>query len=81
MVAFVPGITLSLAAICLEELCFRRYPRPSDLLRLFRLSVIESFGYRQLNSYWRVRGVVSKLFRAKGWGKMERKGFTREGVK
>ncbi len=78
MVAFVLGIALSLAAIGLEELSFRRYPRTSDLFRLFLLAVVESFGYRQLNSYWRVRGVFSKLFRVKGWGTMERKGFAPE---
>lgn len=81
MVAFALGATLSLAAVGLEELSFRRYPRLLDLFRLFLLAIVESFGYRQLNSYWRIRGVFSKLFRANGWGKMERKGFVSEKTK
>lgn len=70
------GIALSIASVGLEELCFRRYPRFSDLLRLFWLAVLENFGYRQLQSYWRIKGLFSLLRRRKGWGKMERKGFT-----
>lgn len=75
MVSFVMGIALSLAAVGLEELSFRRYPRVSDLFRLFLLCFSESFGYRQIHSYWRVRGSFSALRRKKGWGKMDRKGF------
>lgn len=75
MAAIVLGIALSLAAIALEELSFRRYRRFGDLIRLFLLSVIEGIGYRQLNSYWRFKGFIGAIFRQKGWGKMERKGF------
>ncbi|RJP19955.1 MAG: glycosyltransferase family 2 protein [Candidatus Omnitrophota bacterium] len=80
-VAFVLGMALSIAAVALEELSFRRYPRFLDLIQLFALSVIETFGYRQLNSFWRVQGFFSALMRKKGWGKMERKGFSREILK
>jgi hypothetical protein len=75
MVAFVLGMALSLAAVSLEELSFRRYPRMKDLMQLFFLAILENFGYRQINQYWRVRGVFSALFRKKSWGKMEHKGF------
>lgn len=75
LVAFVLGIALSLVSICLEELSFKRYPKLSDLLQLFLLSVIESFGYRQLNAWWRIQGVYTFLTGNKEWGKMERKGF------
>lgn len=74
-VAFAFGIALSFAAIGLEELSFRRYPRFSDLARLLWVAVTENVGYRQLSTYWRVRGMVSKLRGAKAWGAMERKGF------
>lgn len=75
LVAFVLGIALSLVSICLEELSFKRYPKFSDLLQLFLLSFIESFGYRQLNAWWRIKGVYTFLTGNKEWGKMERKGF------
>lgn len=69
------GIALSVAAVGLEELSFRRYPRVRDLLRLFGLAVIENIGYRQLSSFWRIRGMVLKLRGATSWGAMERRGF------
>ena len=74
-VAFAFGIALSFAAIGLEELSFRRYPRFTDLLRLLGVSFVENVGYRQLSTYWRVRGMVAKLRGASSWGVMERKGF------
>ncbi len=75
MVAFAFGVVLSVAAVGLEELSLYRYPRLSDLLRLFGLAVVENFGYRQLTAYWRIRGFFSGLRGVKGWGQMERKGF------
>ncbi|MGD2047202.1 MAG: glycosyltransferase [Gemmatimonadota bacterium] len=74
-VAFAFGIALSFAAIGLEELSFRRYPRFTDLVRLLWVAVLENVGYRQLSTYWRLRGMISKLTGAKAWGAMERKGF------
>ena len=75
MVAVVLGIILSMAAVGLGELTYRRYPRTSDLLRLFWIAVIENFGYRQLNSYWRVRGMWNYVTGRGGWGARSRKGF------
>lgn len=34
--------------------------------------IIEGLGY--LSTYWRIRGMVSKLGGARAWGGMERKG-------
>ena len=75
MVAFGFGVALSVAAVGLEELSFRRYPRLRDVMQLFALAVAENFGYRQLTTFWRVRGMISALRRKKGWGAMSRKGF------
>jgi len=76
MVAIVLGMTLSVAALSLEELAFRRYPRLSDLLRLFLLALTENVGYRQINAFWRLRGLVRFLRRKKGWGVRPRVGFS-----
>ncbi len=76
MVAIGLGVVLSVAAVGLEEITFRRYPRFLDLLRLFGLAVVENLGYRQLVTFWRVRGMVSFLRGKKAWGTMERKGFS-----
>lgn len=75
LLAFVLGIVLSIGAVSLEELTFRRYPRFKELLFLFLLSIVDGIGYRQLNSWFRVKGTFSALLRHKTWGKMKRKGF------
>jgi len=76
MVAIVLGVALSVAAVALEELSFRRYPRVTDLVRLLYLAVVENFGYRQLTAWWRLRGTLSALRGVEGWGQVKRKGFT-----
>jgi len=81
LVAFGFGVALSIAAVGLEELSFRRYPRLGDVMRLFALAVAENFGYRQLSTYWRVRGMLSTLRRKKGWGVMTRRGFVPQVVR
>jgi len=75
-VAIVLGGVLSFAAVAMEELTFRRYPRRGDLFRLFGLAVTENFGYRQLNAWWRLKGTISALRGVQGWGTMTRKGFS-----
>jgi len=37
--------------------------------------VVENFGYRQLNSYWRMLGWWQFLRKEKSWGVMTRVGF------
>lgn len=76
MVAVVLGVSLSVSAVALEELSFRRYPRVSDLIRLFILGVAENFGYRQASTFWRLKGTISALRGVEGWGAMTRTGFT-----
>lgn len=75
LAAFMLGMALSFLAISLEEISFKRYPKFSDLSQLFWLSILESFGYRQMNAWWRINGVWTFLRGKKEWGKMERKGF------
>jgi cellulose synthase/poly-beta-1,6-N-acetylglucosamine synthase-like glycosyltransferase len=68
------GVLLSSVALLLEELSFHVYPRRRDMFILFGFSVLENFGYRQLNVLWRLRGTFQWL-RGKrgGWGDMQRK--------
>lgn len=75
LAAIVYGALLSVAAIALEELSFRRYPKATDLLRLVAYGVLENFGYRQLARWWRIVGVVDYFRGKQGWGTMKRKGF------
>jgi cellulose synthase/poly-beta-1,6-N-acetylglucosamine synthase-like glycosyltransferase len=75
LLAVVFGIALSVSAVALEELTFRRYARNRDLVGLLGLAFVETLGYRQVNTWWRVRGMISKLRGSRTWGSMERQGF------
>jgi cellulose synthase/poly-beta-1,6-N-acetylglucosamine synthase-like glycosyltransferase len=75
-VAFAFGMVLSIAAVAMEELGFRRYPERVDLVRLFALAALENFGYRQLISFWRALGLVSALRGRTAWGEQQRTEFT-----
>lgn len=69
------GVLLSTNALFLEELSFHRYPRARQQLRLFLAAVLENFGYRQLNSLWRVVAMVRwalGIRRVHHWGEMRR---------
>ena len=75
LVALVYGALISLAAVALEELSFRRYIRLQDLLLLIVLGLVENFGYRQLTTWWRLKGTLDYYRGKSGWGVMTRKGF------
>jgi cellulose synthase/poly-beta-1,6-N-acetylglucosamine synthase-like glycosyltransferase len=67
------GVLLSVSALLLEELSFHTYPGKRNILLLFAAAVLENFGYRQINSYWRLEGLVKWLLGCKpGWGEMTR---------
>lgn len=69
------GILLSTNALLLEEISFHIYPRLRYPLYLYFMAILENFGYRQLNSYWRFLGLLRWAFGKKGnWGKMQRIG-------
>lgn len=75
-IAIISGVLLSLAAVLLEDLAFRRHDRPTELLRLICYAVAENFGYRQLLTLYRVRGFFAYLRRDNSWGEMQRRGFS-----
>ncbi len=70
------GIAISMGALALEEAELRRVSHVRDLLRLAAAAVLENFGYRQLNSWWRLLGFWQWVRGVKSWGEMTRKGFT-----
>jgi cellulose synthase/poly-beta-1,6-N-acetylglucosamine synthase-like glycosyltransferase len=74
------GLVTSVGSLALEETELRRFPDARCLLALMGASLIESFGYRQLNSFWRLRGLWQFATGAKAWGHMPRKGFAKARV-
>jgi cellulose synthase/poly-beta-1,6-N-acetylglucosamine synthase-like glycosyltransferase len=74
-VAYGLGLLLSIIAILLEEISFRRYGGPRDRAWLLLWAVVENLGYRQLTVWWRLRGIFGFLRGDLTWGAMERQGF------
>jgi hypothetical protein len=67
------GMLLSVCALLLEEMSFHTYPKMRHILLLFVAALAENLGYRQLNSFWRLEGLVRWLLgRKPGWGQMTR---------
>jgi cellulose synthase/poly-beta-1,6-N-acetylglucosamine synthase-like glycosyltransferase len=75
LVAIVFGTLISVTSVLLEEVAFRRYPRTRDLALLVLAGVLENFGYRQLATWWRLRGMWDFVRGRRGWGQMARQGF------
>lgn len=76
-VAIGYGMLLSLWAIVLEEMSFRKYKRRSDFWRLLGFAVIEGLGYRQLTVLFRLQGFWKYARGVETWGKMTREGIGR----
>jgi cellulose synthase/poly-beta-1,6-N-acetylglucosamine synthase-like glycosyltransferase len=69
------GILMSFGAILIEESAYHKYPKLRDLFTLLLFSFFEQIGFRQLHSFWRLRGTIRYFRGIKHWGKMERIGF------
>ncbi len=75
VLSFGTGFLLSVGGIVIDEITFRTYPTTRDLLMLVLGSILENFGYRQLNSIWRLEGTIKWLLRTEAsWGAMTRSG-------
>lgn len=73
-VAIGLGIMLSVSGLLLEEMSFHIYPKGRHLAWLALIVILENFGYRQLNSYWRLIGLWRWATQGEAsWGTMTRK--------
>ncbi len=80
LVAWGYGMLLSIWAVVLEEVSFRKYRRSGDLFRLLLFASLENFGYRQRTVWWRLKAFASVWKRVQVWGDMTRKGFGKPSV-
>ena len=74
-IAVLYGVFLSIAAVLLEEISFRRYPGWIDLSKLIVFGILENFGYRQLLALFKLKALWDVLLGRRGWGEMDREGF------
>ncbi len=63
--AVLYGLLLSLWSLLLEEFTVKRYEDPVDRIKLIEMAMLENFGYRQIHSYWRLRGSFDLLWSEK----------------
>ena len=59
----------------LEENNFMKYDKVSDYVKMVFYAIIENFGYRQLNSLWRVRAFFGYRRKQNNWGEIARQEF------
>lgn len=72
------GSIFSMVSVLLESWSMNKFPKTSDLIRLFVFSFTEVFWYRPLTLIWRCEGILHFFLKKKEWGDMERKGLSKE---
>jgi cellulose synthase/poly-beta-1,6-N-acetylglucosamine synthase-like glycosyltransferase len=75
VVSMLYGWILTLGALIIEEVTFRKYKGMKDYFKLFIGVILEQFGYHQINLFWRLRGMWRYFRGSKNWGEMTRTGF------
>lgn len=74
-VGILYGAVLSVASILIEEVYFAKYNKPRQLLVLIAYCLIESLWFRQLSTFWRLRGLLKYAKGDQAWGHLTRSGF------
>ncbi|CEJ73226.1 family 2 glycosyl transferase [[Clostridium] sordellii] len=67
------SVIISIASIILENYMFKYTIKPKNLIKLIIFSILESFGYRQLCSWYRITGFIGYRKRKYQWNKISRK--------
>ena len=75
LVNILSGYLLSVGALILEEIAFRRYNKPSDLVKMLFYSALKFVGYHQLGVLWRIQGHIQYLQNNNSWGTMTRQSW------
>lgn len=76
IVSVMYGTILSLGAVLMEEYTFNRYSSLKDLLILTVFALLDNFGYRQMNTLFRIEGLIYYRKNKEKWGKIKRRSFT-----
>jgi cellulose synthase/poly-beta-1,6-N-acetylglucosamine synthase-like glycosyltransferase len=67
---------ISIGAVLLEEITFRRYNRARDVIVLILFCFLEHFPYRQIHLIWRLQGIWQYLRGDLHWKPLKRVGFS-----
>jgi hypothetical protein len=74
MLSVLYAVVISILAVLLEDIAFRRYSSIRELALLIGAAVLENVGYRHLTVWWRVRAFWEYCRGDLSWGAMERRG-------
>jgi cellulose synthase/poly-beta-1,6-N-acetylglucosamine synthase-like glycosyltransferase len=72
LLAVLNGIILSVMALVLDDLLFKRYERGRDLLKMIGAAFLEYCGFRQVLALQRTASFLNLLFRRGQWGTVTR---------
>lgn len=72
LVYILYSVIISVTSVMLENYVFRHIPSITTLLKLILFSIIESFGYRQLCSFYRLTGFIGYKKYKNEWRKITR---------
>jgi hypothetical protein len=67
---------ISIGAVLLEEMTYRRYNRWTNVARLILFCFLEHFPYRQLNMIWRIQGMWQYMKGDMEWRQPKRIGLS-----
>jgi len=69
------GALISIGAVLLEEMTYRRYSRARHVAKLILYCFLEHFPHRQLNMFWRLQGMWQFVRGDMEWKEMRRIGI------
>ena len=73
--AVLYAVCVSIVAVLLDDLTFRRYPSLGQLLSLVSAGIVEAMLFRPICALWRVTAFWKHFRRDRSWGRMERQGI------
>lgn len=77
--AVLLSVFLSVVSFLLDEITFPGTTKLSSVMKLLLYSILECFGYRQLNMIYKIQGALAWLANTQShWGEMTRKGFDKK---
>ncbi|WP_042347104.1 glycosyltransferase family 2 protein [Bacillus massiliigorillae] len=74
------GSVFSVASILLEAWTMNVYPKIGDLTKIILISFTEIFWYKPLTLFFRFEGMIRFFLGRNDWGKIKRKGLSKEGI-
>jgi len=75
LIFFFLGILISVFSLIAKQISSSRFHAAQDLGIITLIAVFENFGYRQINSFWRIKGWINFIMKKKAWGNMVRTGY------